>query len=58
MNCQQPYPLKMEDYQNSTNFNYLAEETLFQQISQLADSVCHALPQGTIGVNAITAQIK
>ena len=48
----------MEDYQNSTNFNYLAEETLFQQFSQLAENVCRTLPQGTDGVNAIAAQIK
>ena len=48
----------MEDYQNSTNFNYLAEDTLFQQFSQLAENVCRTLPQGTDGVNAITAQIE
>ena len=48
----------MDDYQNSSNFNYLAEETMFQQFSQLADNLCRALPQGNDGVTAITAQIK
>ena len=43
----------MEDYQNSTNLNYLAE-----QFSQLAENVCRTLPQETDGVNAIAAHIK
>ena len=48
----------MDDYKNSRNFNYLAEETMFQQFSQLADNLCRALPQGNDGAKAITGQIK
>ena len=42
----------------STNFNYLAEDTLFQQFSQLVENLCRTLPPGTEGVQAINAQIK
>ena len=42
----------------STNFNYLADDTLFQQFSQLAENLCRTLPPDTEGVQAINAQIK
>ena len=43
---------------DSTNFNYLAEDTLFSQFTQLAENLCRTLPPGTEGVQAITAQVK
>ena len=48
----------MEDYQSFSNFNYLAEDMMLNQLSLFAENVCKALPLGNEGTQAITAQVK
>ena len=48
----------MEDFQSFSNFNYLAEDMMLNQLSLFAENVCKALPKGNEGTRAITAQVK
>ena len=48
----------MEDYQSFSNFNYLAEDMMLNQLSLFAENVCKALPLGNEGTQAITAHVK
>ena len=43
---------------DSSNFNYLVEDTLFSQFTQLAENVRRTLPPGSEGAQQNSAQVQ